>query len=69
VLKEVGLLGMDTVGGKCKTWLSELLPGRVDEEGTESDDKDVASKGIVVDAENVVTKIELASVKTAVSPG
>jgi hypothetical protein len=62
------------VGGKRKTWLLELPPGRVEEEeeeaeGTGSDDKDAASKEIVVDAENVVAKIELTSVKIAVSLG
>lgn len=69
MLKEVGLLGLDMVGGKRKTWLLELPPGRVEEEGAGSDDKDVASKEIVVDAENVVAKLELISVKTAVSLG
>jgi len=63
------------VGGKRKTWLLELPPGRVEEEeeeetdGTGSDDKDAASKEIVVDAENVVAKTELTSVKIAVSLG
>jgi hypothetical protein len=72
VLKEVGLLGLDMVGGKRKTWLLELPPGRVEEEeeeGTGSDDKDAASKEIVVDAENVVAKTELTSVKIAESLG
>ena len=77
MLKEVGLLGLDMVGGKRETWLLELPPGRVEEEeeeeeegeGTGSDDKDAASKEIVVDAENVVAKTELTSVKTAVSLG
>jgi hypothetical protein len=69
VLKEVGLLGMDMVGGKRETRLLELSPGGVEEDGTGSDDKDAASKEIVVDAENVVAKTELASVKTAVSLG
>ena len=68
MLKEVGLLGLDMVGGKGKTWLLELPPGRV-EEGTGSDGKDAAPKEIVVDVENVVAKTELASVKTAVSLG
>jgi hypothetical protein len=62
VLKEVGLLGLDMVGGKGKTWLLELPPGRVEEEGTGSDSKDAAPREIVVDVENVV-------VKTAVSLG
>ena len=69
MLNEVGLLGMDKVGGKPKTWLLELLPGGVEEEGTGNVDKDAASKEIVVDAENVVAKAELTSVKTAVSLG
>jgi hypothetical protein len=69
VLKEVGPLGMDMVGGKRKTWLLELLLGGVEEEGTADDDKDAASKEIVVNVENVVAKTELASVKTAVSLG
>jgi hypothetical protein len=63
MLKEVGLLGLDMVGGKRETWLLELPPGRVEEEErVGSDDKDAASKEIVVDA-------ELTSVKTAVSLG
>jgi len=69
MLKEVGLFGLDMVGGKGKTWLLGLPPGRVEEEGAGSDDKDAASKEIVVDAENVVAKAELTSVKTAVSLG
>jgi hypothetical protein len=60
------------VGGKRETWLLELPPCRVEEEeaeGTGSDDKDAASKEIVVDAENGVAKTELTSVKIAVSLG
>ena len=62
MLKEVGLLGLDMVGGKRETWLLELPPGRVEEEGVGSDDKDAASKEIVID-------VELTPVKTAVSLG
>ena len=68
MLKEVGPLGMNKVGGKRKTWLLELLAGEVEEEGTRNDE-DAASKEIVVDAENVVAKTEPASVKTAVGLG
>jgi hypothetical protein len=60
---------LDMVGGRRKTWLLELPPGRVEEEGTGSDGKDAASKEIVVDVENVVAKLELTSVKTVVSLG
>lgn len=44
--------------------LLELLAGGVEEEeeGTGYDDEDVVSKEIVVDAENVVAKLEPASV-------
>jgi hypothetical protein len=69
VLKEVGLPGMDIVGGKCKTWLLELLPGGVEEEEPGNEDKDAASKEIAADVENVVAKAELVSVKTAMGPG
>ena len=62
MLKEVGPLGMDKVGGKCKTWLLELLAGGVEEEEGTGYDEDVVSKEIVVDAENVVAKLEPASV-------
>jgi hypothetical protein len=48
VLKEVGLLEMGKVGGKCKTWLLELLAGGVEEEGTGNDDEDAVSRKIVV---------------------
>ena len=68
MLIEVGLLGLDMVVGKRKTRLLELPPGRV-EEGAGSDDKDVASKEIVVDAENVVARAESTSMKMAVSLG
>jgi hypothetical protein len=68
VLKEVGPLGMDKVGGNRKTWLLKLLASEVEEGGT-GNDEDAASKEIVVDAENVVAKTEPASVKTAVGLG